>query len=106
MGVAQACPRCRAELPPGVAGLYELATWAIERVKGKLERGEAAWAWGVLEADQQEKMDEAVAMLTEAVAQGHGGSMVSELGGLYLKGWPPRTRHPRGTALARFRLDF
>ena len=72
-GVAQTCPLCRAELPPGVAGLYELAMRAIDRVEGKVVRGEVTW--GSLDADSQEEMDECVAMLTEAVAQGHGGAM-------------------------------
>ena len=73
-GVAQTCPLCRAELPPGVAGLFDMATRAYRRVAGRVARGEAAW--GALGAEEQEEMDECVAMLTEAVAQGHGGAMV------------------------------
>ena len=72
-GVAQTCPLCRAELPPGVAGLFDMATRAYRRVAGRVARGEAAW--GALRAEEQEEMDEAVAMLTEAVAQGHGGAV-------------------------------
>ena len=68
----QECPLCRAELPPGVAGLYELAVRAFQRVEGKVHRGETSW--GALRLDEQEEMDEAMAMLTEAVAQGHRGA--------------------------------
>ena len=66
--VVQACPLCRASLPPGVGGLYELATRAIMRIRGMVKRGVVSWASLVAE---QEEIDEAIAMLTEAVAQGH-----------------------------------
>ena len=78
-GVAQTCPLCRAELPPGVAGLFDMATRAYRRVAGRVARGEAAWE--SLDDDAQEEMDEAVAMLTEAVAQGHGGGGGGAVGG-------------------------
>ena len=39
-----------------------------------LAGGAGRGALGALGADEQEEMDEAVAMLTEAVAQGHGGA--------------------------------
>ena len=52
-----------------------MATRAYRRVAGRVARGEAAW--GALGAEEQEEMDECVAMLTEAVcAQEHSGSMV------------------------------
>ena len=73
-GVAQTCPLCRAELPPGVAGLFDMATRAYRRVAGRVARGEAAW--DSLDGDAQEEMEECVAMLTEAVAQGHSGAMM------------------------------
>ena len=38
-----------------------------------MRRGEAAWE--SLEGESAEEMEEAVAMLTEAVAQGHVGAM-------------------------------
>ena len=41
--VAQACPLCRAELPPGVDGLYDLAFRAHRRVEGMVDRGEVSW---------------------------------------------------------------
>jgi len=68
-GVCQECPLCRAELPPGPDGLFELAARAYWKVRGMEERGEVSWA--VLPAAEQKEMDEAVAMLTEAAAQGH-----------------------------------
>ena len=52
-----------------MAGLFDMATRAYRWVAGRVARDEAAW--GALGADLQEEMDEAVAMLTEAVAQGH-----------------------------------
>ena len=68
-GVAQVCPICREELPPGPKGLYELAVRAYVRIRGMVTRGEVAWA--SLPAELQAEMDEVVAMLTEAAAQGH-----------------------------------
>ena len=43
-GVGQACPLCRAELPPGVKGLYELAMRIYLRILGMAARGEVRWA--------------------------------------------------------------
>ena len=74
-GVAQACPLCRAELPPGVEGLYELAMRSVMRIQGMVTRGEMAWA--SLPTAEQEEIDEAVAMLREAGAQGHAGANLS-----------------------------
>ena len=68
-GVSQTCPLCRAELPPGVEGLYELASRAVMRIQGMVQRGEASWA--SLPAAEREEIEEAIAMLTEAGAQGH-----------------------------------
>jgi len=67
--VAQACPLCRAELPPGLDGLWDLAYRAYMRIVGMVDRGEASWV--SLPSMAQEEMDEVVAMLTEAAAQGH-----------------------------------
>ena len=68
-GVAQSCPLCRAELPPGVDGLYDLAWRAQKRVGAMVQRGEASWA--SLQSAEREEIGEAIAMLTEAGAQGH-----------------------------------
>ena len=65
--VAQTCPLCRAELPPGLDGLYDLGSRAYLRVRGMVDRGEVSWE--ALPAAEQEEMDEAVAMLTEASSQ-------------------------------------
>ena len=73
--VAQACPLCRAELPPGLDGLHDLAFRAYKRVRGMVDRGEVTWV--SLPPSEQEEMDEAVAMLTEAGDQGHVLAMVS-----------------------------
>ena len=59
--VAQACPLCRADLPPGVDGLWDLAYRAYKRIFGMVDRGEVSWA--SLAAADQEEMDEAVIML-------------------------------------------
>ena len=67
--VAQKCPLCRDSLPPGLDGLYDLGYRAYMRVFGKVDRGEVSWA--SLPASEQEEMDDAVAVLTEAAAQGH-----------------------------------
>jgi ankyrin repeat protein len=72
-GDSQTCPLCRAVLPPGVEGLFDLAMRAYRRMAGRVRRGEAVW--GALEGESVEEMEEAVAMLVEAVAQGHVGSM-------------------------------
>ena len=68
-GVAQACPQCRGEVPLGLDGLFDLAFRAYLRIRGMVTRGEVAWR--SLPAAAQEELDEAVAMLTEAAAQGH-----------------------------------
>ena len=67
--VAQTCPMCRESLPPGLNGLFELAWRAYVRIQGMVNRGEVSWA--SLPAAQQEEIEESVAMLTEAAAQGH-----------------------------------
>ena len=66
-GVARKCPLCRDELPPGLDGLYDLGFRAYKRVRGMVERGEVSWA--SLPAAEQEEMDDAVAVLTEAADQ-------------------------------------
>ena len=82
--VAQTCPLCRADLPEGLEGLWDLAYRAFMRIYGMVERGEVAWA--SLPAAEREEMEEVVAMLTEAAAQGH---MVAQayLGDIFGAGW-------------------
>ena len=76
--VAQTCPLCRADLPEGLDGLWDLASRAFMRIRGMVDRGEAAWA--VLPTAEREEMEEVVAMLTEAAVQGHLGP-VARTGG-------------------------
>ena len=68
-GVSQACPLCRAPLPPGPEKLYELA----ERVRMKLWRAvsdpSCTGTWAPLSASQQEEMDGAIVMFQEAMDQ-------------------------------------
>ena len=63
-GVSQACPLCRAPLPPGSEKLYELGV----RVKAKLMRLHGR-DWPPLSASQQEEMDGAIVMFQEAMDQ-------------------------------------
>ena len=63
-GVSQACPLCRAPLPPGPEKLYELA----QRVKMKFVRVYGR-DWPPLSASQQEEMDGAIVMFQEAMDQ-------------------------------------
>ena len=65
--VTQACPHCRAELPPGLDGLFDLAFRAYQRIQGMVARGEASWS--SLPAARQVEMNEVAAMFTEAAAQ-------------------------------------
>ena len=67
-GVSQACPLCRAPLPPGPEKLYELAS----RVRAKIQHAvdpTFTHTWPPLSASQQEEMDGAIVMLQEAMDQ-------------------------------------
>mgnify|MGYP002821509946 CR=1 FL=1 len=74
-GVAQTCPLCRKRLPPGLDKLYDLGYRMYWKVKGEIDRsrpkGEEYKPWPALSAEQQRVMDQAVAMMREAAAQGH-----------------------------------
>ena len=70
-GVSQACPLCRAPLPPGPEKLYELA----HRVQVKLTHAvdpNLTHTWPPLSASQQKEMDGAIVMLQEAMDQVSG----------------------------------
>ena len=73
--VSQKCPQCREELPAGAEGLYELAMRPVMRIERMVKRGERAW--GSLPAAEAEEIEEAIAMLREAGAQGHACSNFS-----------------------------
>ena len=70
-GVSQACPLCRAPLPPGPEKLYELGN----RVVMKLQRAVTTVTpsgrptWAPLSALQQEEMNGAIVMTQEAMDQ-------------------------------------
>ena len=57
-------------------GLYDLAELVFLRIEGTVKRGEVECQTS-LPAAGQEEIDEAVAMLMEASAQGHAGASVS-----------------------------
>ena len=67
-GRAEQLPPGRAELPPGLDGLQDVAWRAHVRIEDMVDRGEASWM--SMPAAAQEEVDEAVAMLAEAAAQG------------------------------------
>ena len=94
--VPQTCPLCRAELPPGLDGLYDLGFRTLKRMHGMVKRGEISWA--SLPAAEQEEMDEAVAMLTEASSQGHMLAQ-AHLGDIYGFGWGVAQEHGRAFKL-------
>ena len=73
-GVSQACPLCRAPLPPGPEKLWELAN----RVGTKIWRAIGAPRsanWPPLSASQQKEWDGAIVMYQEAMDQVSGRSL-------------------------------
>ena len=67
-GVLQACPLCRATLPPGPEKLYEDAMWICVVILRKVESRSVTWQ--TLAPSDQEKMAEVEAMMTTAANQG------------------------------------
>ena len=70
-GVSDACPLCRAPLPPGPEKLWELGF----RVYAKINRAvnpNCTTLWPPLTASQQGEMDGAIVMLQEAMDQVSG----------------------------------
>ena len=70
-GVSDACPLCRAPLPPGSEKLYELGY----RVCAKIDRAvnpNHTSSWPPLTASQQGEMDGVMVMLQEAMDQVSG----------------------------------
>ena len=80
-GVSDACPLCRAPLPPGPENLWELGylVWAkIERAVDPsgtcaVDPSGTSISWPPLSASQQGEMDGAMVMLQEAADQVSGG---------------------------------
>ena len=73
--VAQTCPLCRADLPEGLDGLWDLAYRAYCRIAGVVRRGEASWA--SLPAAEREEMEEVVVPLLGQLAAPARGALVS-----------------------------
>ena len=75
-GVTDACPLCRAPLPPGPQKLFELAERIILRLHRimmpKTTKGDRSWP--PLSAAQQKEMDGAIIMVQEAMDQVRGVS--------------------------------
>ena len=90
-GVADACPLCRAPLPPGMEKLFDLAYrawWKLARkVSGMKEvqrpgcvikvMGGELCPWKALSAPQQEEMNGVIVMLDEAMAQVTSGKSLA-----------------------------
>jgi len=68
-GAIQACPLCRAVLPPGPEKLYEDALQRYMVVAMRVKRGEASW--GALTTTEQQEMNEVMRLWMEAADQGH-----------------------------------
>ena len=66
-GVSQACPLCRAPLPPGPEKLYDLGSRMWLKTYRAVGRPDLSWA--PLSASQQEEMDGVIVMLQEAMDQ-------------------------------------
>jgi len=82
-GVLQACPLCRADLPPGPEKLSEDATRMYFSLERKVKCGKASWH--TLTASQKKVMAEVVAMWTTAAHQGLAQAQFS-LGTIYHHG--------------------
>ena len=67
-GVSQACPLCRAPLPPGPEKLYELGSRVWLKIQRTVDPN-FTHTWPPLSASQQEEMDGAIVMLQEAMDQ-------------------------------------
>ena len=65
-GVSQACPLCRAPLPPGAEQLFDMG----DRVWLKIRRAVGSnTEWPALTSEQQGEMDGAIVLFEEAMAQ-------------------------------------
>ena len=82
-GIKQACPMCRADLPPGPEKLFEEATRRYFIVERRVVRGEASW--GALTKAQQREMNEVIGLLRSAAEQGHANAQYN-LGNLFDRG--------------------
>ena len=67
-GVSQACPLCRAPLPPGPEKLWDLGFRVWRQIRNKINPLNTG-PWPPLSASQQKEMDGAIVMLQEAMDQ-------------------------------------
>ena len=82
-GIKQACPMCRAELPPGPEKLSEEAVRRYLIVERRVARGEASW--GALTKAQQREMNAVIGLWRSALEQGHTNAQFN-LGIMYAQG--------------------
>ena len=82
-GIAQVCPMCRAELPPGPGKLFEDGCRLYFPLRQILERNGGSWS--KLTAAQRRKMGEVLRDWKGAVDQGHAGAQCN-LGAMYANG--------------------
>ena len=78
-GVSEACPLCRAPLPPGREKLFELALAVWMKIDRACLNPERPLEWPPLSASQQREMDRAIVMLQEAMDQVSGVCEVEPL---------------------------
>ena len=83
LGVLQACPLCRAELPDSPNKIFAEAVQKYVLVARKVESGKTSWQ--TLAASEQKIVTEAMAMWTTAAKQGHAAAQYN-LGLMYSKG--------------------
>jgi hypothetical protein len=72
-GVSDACPLCRAPLPPGPEKLSELGYRVWAKISRAVDPNHTS-SWPPLSTSQQREMDGAIVMLQEAVDQVSGGT--------------------------------
>jgi hypothetical protein len=82
-GVQQACPLCRAPLPPGPERLIEDATRRYLVVQQRVARGEASWS--ALPAAAHQEVDAAARWWRAAADQGHPNAQLN-LGIMFANG--------------------
>ena len=66
-GVSQACPLCRAPLPPGAELLFDMAYRVWLKIRRAVRGSDGEWS--VLTSEQQSEMDGAIVLFEEAMAQ-------------------------------------
>jgi TPR repeat protein len=82
-GVHQACPLCRADLPPGPKKIFEDATRLYFALLRKVKSGNASWQ--ALSTSQQKDMAEVQVMVDSAAHQGYADAQ-NLLGYMYHEG--------------------